>query len=65
MRLFLLIRERLGMRTMMNPARMQRGHSRLDVVFAEEIAVVVEDEFVVVGIAMEEWNAQRVGVFFF
>ena len=31
----------------------------LDVVFAEEIAIVIEDELVVVGVAVEEWNAQR------
>ena len=55
----LLVGERLGMRAVMDAARVQRRVSRLDVVLAEEIAVVIEEELVVIGIAVEEWHAQR------
>src|SRR6185312_11419930 len=54
MRLFVLVGKRLGVRAVMDAARMQRTIARLDVVLAEEIAVVVEDELVVIGIAVEE-----------
>ena len=62
MRLLALVRERLGMRAVMDAARVQRCVSRLDVVLTEEIAVVIEEELVVVRIAMEEGDAQRVRV---
>jgi len=57
-----LIGQRLGMRPVVDAARMQGGVAWLDVVFAEEIAVVVEEELVVVGVAMEERHAQGLGV---
>ena len=60
MRLFLLIGERLGMRSMMDAARMQRGHTSLYVVFAKEVAIVIEDELVVIRVAMEERDAHGV-----
>src|SRR5271166_6413716 len=59
-----LIGQGFRMRSMMNAARMQRGHTGLDIVFAEEVAVVIEDEFVVVGIAVEERHSQRVRFLF-
>jgi hypothetical protein len=51
------------MRTVMD-ARMKRGHAGLDVVSAEEAAVVIEDELVVVGIAMKEGHLQGIGTLF-
>src|SRR4051794_10821991 len=62
LRLLLLVRQSLGMRAMMDAARVEGGVSRLDIVFTEKIAVVVEEELVVIGIAMEERNAQRLDI---
>ena len=44
--------------------RMKRRHSGGNVVFAEEVARVIEDELVVIGIAVEERNPLRAGVLF-
>src|SRR3954453_5231509 len=52
------------MRTVVDAPRMQRGIPRLDVVLTEEIAVVVEEELVVIGIAMEERDPQGFGILF-
>src|SRR5262245_26147880 len=59
-----LVCQRLGVRAMMDAARMQRSHSGVDVVLTEEIAVVIEDEFVVIGIAMKERNSLSRGILF-
>ena len=62
--LLFLIGQRLRMRAVMDAARMQRSHSGLDVVFAEKVSVVIENKFVVIGIAMEERHAHRRRILF-
>src|SRR5207253_741866 len=59
-----LVRQGFRMRAVMDAARVKCGIARLDIVFAEEIAVVVEDEFVVVRIAVKERDAQSLGILF-
>ena len=53
-RLALLVGQRLGMRAVMNAALMQRGIAWLDLAFAEEIAVVIEKELVVIRVSVEK-----------
>src|SRR5207247_695784 len=57
-----LIGQRLRMRPVMDAARVQRTVSGLDVVFAEEIAVMIEDELIVIRVAVEKGDALRGGV---
>ena len=52
------------MGAVVDAARVQGGHAGLDVVAAEEVAVVVEDELVVVGVAVIEGHAEGVIVLF-
>src|ERR1700674_5845293 len=52
------------MRSMVYAARVERRHPWLDVVLTEEITIVVEQELVVIGVAMEERDAQGVRIFF-
>src|ERR1022692_3121945 len=52
--LLALVGQGLGMRPVMDTSRVQRGHACLDVVAAEEIAVMIKNELVVVRVAMEE-----------
>jgi len=47
---------------MEDAARVQRGHNCLDVIAAEEIAVVIEDELLVIRVATEEGYLQGIGV---
>src|SRR5262249_45477064 len=54
----------LGMRSVMYAARVKRCIPGLDVVFAEKIAVVIEDELVVIGVAVEEGHPQRLWILF-
>src|SRR6185312_11971136 len=62
MRLLALVGQRFRVRAVMDAARMQRRHAGLDVVFTEEIAVMVEEELVIVRIAVKEWHAQSLGI---
>src|SRR5215475_8454654 len=62
LRFFVLIRKSLGMRSVMDAARMERAHSGANIIAAEEIAVVIENELVVIGVAMVERNAKGVGI---
>src|SRR5436309_14397082 len=39
--------KRFGMRPMVYSPRMQRDHARLYVVFAEKVAVMIENEFII------------------
>src|SRR5688572_8365748 len=57
-----LIRQSLRVRPMMETARMQRGHTRRDLVFTEEIAGVVENELIIIGVAMEKGNSLRLWI---
>ena len=59
-----LIGESFGMRTVVDASGVQSSHAGFDVVFREEIAVVIEEELVVIGIAMEEGDAEGLWIFF-
>src|SRR4030095_4201721 len=52
-----LIGQRLRVRAVMDAAWMQSCHPGIDVVLTEKISVVIEDEFIVICIAMKERNA--------
>ena len=52
------------MRAVMNALRMQRQHGRTNIIAAEEIAVMIEEHFIVIGIAMIERDLQRIRIFF-
>ena len=53
---------RLGMWTVMNALRVQGQHACIDSVAAEEVAIVIEQHFVVINVAMVERHANRVGI---
>ena len=54
-----LVLQRFRMGSVVNSPRVERCHAGPDVVPAEEVAVVVEDEFVVIGVAVVERNFHR------
>ena len=57
----LLIGQGLGMRAMMDAAGMQGRIAGLHVVPAKEISIMVEDELIVVRVAMEERDSEGIG----
>src|SRR5260221_11886636 len=50
------------MRAMREAVRMQRDHTRLDVVTAEELAPMIEDDFVEIVVRVEERHLERSGI---
>src|SRR5207248_9402785 len=64
LRPLLLVCERFAMRPVMNASWMQSRPAGLDIVFTEKVAVVIEDELVVIRIPVKEWHSQRVVVLF-
>src|SRR5262249_45456392 len=57
--------ESFGMRAMREPAWVQRNHAGPEVVPAEELSAVIEDDFVVVVVVVEEghFEGARVGFY--
>src|ERR1041385_2886699 len=43
---------------------MQRYHSRFNILPADEITCVIKNKLIRIGIAMEEWHFERVGILF-
>jgi hypothetical protein len=60
----ILIAEGFRMRTVMDALRMERQHCGFDIIAAEEIAVMIEEHFIVVGVAMIEGDFERILIFF-
>ena len=56
----LLVAQGFGMGAVVDATRVEGRHARLDVVAAEEVAIVIEDELVIIGVAMEKWHAHGV-----
>ena len=50
------------MRTVREPAGMQRHHAGVDIVAREEIAAVIEQHLVVIVVRMEERHLERAGI---
>ena len=59
-----LIGDSFGMGAVVDASGVQSSHARFNVVFREKIAVVIEEELVVIGIAMKEGDAEGLWIFF-